>query len=411
MTILNFLKEHQTKLKTTKKMVVRDLDELEKNKFVAYVDEENESFDVQLELDAKKNIKDSSCDCSEGGICNHIVALVQFISGNKVEKTTIKKGVKRKLSETDQLLETLDNETIRLWVSDILNKNKELAFGFKNHFGKNEIILDKETIEKSIQDSISSIIGRRKKVETNEVKKIVDALTVSLKPILEQLFSKTTKENYQLFNFLVQELGSFNFNYYTNSTRIQKYINTIYIDLLKSVFNIKEIEEWQKSVHFYLSLIFEDKFYMQDLDFAKKIYDFSIANELQKMYVIQVIEENIEKLYKNYTEEYPLFSIELEYFILTIFSENNLFEKHATKFKPRRFQNNHNLLLINELLKINQNKLAEKYCIEQIESNYKQEYDLPYAKILISIYKQNNEIQKLENILSDYGKNIFSIDD
>ncbi|WP_432671896.1 hypothetical protein [Flavobacterium sp. SM2513] len=52
MTLTTFLKEHQAKLKTTQKLVVRDLDETSKNVFVAYVDENAKSYDVQLILDS-----------------------------------------------------------------------------------------------------------------------------------------------------------------------------------------------------------------------------------------------------------------------------------------------------------------------------------------------------------------------
>jgi len=410
MTLTNFLKEYQLKLKSAQKLIVRDLDELEKNTFVAYVDEGKDYYDVQIIFDDKKNIKETSCDCENGGICHHIVALADFIAENKSEKTIVKKTIKRKLSETDVLLETINNEDLRIWLSETLSKNKEIAFAFKNHFGKNEIILDKETIEKTIQESISSVIGKRRKCETNEVKKIVDALNVSLKPILEIVFSKINKENYAFLKLIIHKLEEFNYDYYLSSNRILKLVENLEDLQLKNLFNIKDFEEWQNAAKFYLNLIFEEKFFSSELNFVQKIYAFSKTNELQNKFIVTALENNFDILFKDLKENY-LINFEIENFYLTVFTENNLIEKYIHKFNPRKFRNDHNILLIQELLKLNQTDLAEKYCLEQIEGNYKQEYDLPYVEILVSLYKQKGEKQKLADILSNYGKYMYNIED
>lgn len=411
MTLTTFLKEHQSKLKTTQKLVVRDLDETSKNVFVAYVDENSKSFDVQLILDSKKNIKESSCDCENGGTCNHIIALAHFLADNKIEKTSIKKPFKRKLSEIDQVLETVDNDTLRLWLSETLNKNKELAFVFKNNFASQTIEIDTSFIKKTISESVTSIIGRRKTIETNEVKKIVDVLTIALKPAFDFIFAKVSKENHELFIHLITELEGINYEYYTSSSRINTLVKNVTDQQLKSIFNLKDVAAWQNAVQFYAGLIFKDKFLILELDLVKKMYEFSKINDIQNHFVVTTLEQNLNTLYENYKESFSLIGFELEHFLLTVFSENELFEKHASKFKPRRFQNEHNLLLIVELIKIKQLETAEKYCLEQIEQNSRSDYDLPYVKFLIHIYKKTNDTQKLANVLSEYGKYIFDIDD
>jgi len=411
MTLTTFLKEHQTKLKTTQKLTVRDLDETSKNVFVAYVDENSKSYDVQLVLDSKKNIKESTCDCENGGTCNHIIALAQFLAQNKKEKTGIKKPVKRKLSEIDQVLETVDNETLRLWASETLNKNKELAFVFKNNFVPQTIEIDASFIKKTINESITSIIGRRKTIETNEVKKIVDVLNIALKPTFDFIFAKVSKENHELFTTLITEIEGINYQFYTSGSRIKTLVKNVTGEQLKSVFNLKDVAAWQNAVQFYSNLLFQDKFLVLELNLVKSIYDFSKTNEYQQQFVVTALEQNFNILYENNKEFFSLTVFELEHFLLNVFSENKLFEKHVSKFKPRRFQNDHNLLLIFELIKINQLATAEKYCLEQIEQNSKSDYDLPYAKFLILIYKNTNDTHKLANVLSEYGKYIFDIDD
>lgn len=411
MTLATFLKEHQSKLKTTQKLVVRDLDETSKNVFVAYVDENSKSYDVQLVLDSKKNIKESNCDCENGGTCNHIIALAQFLAQNKKEKTAIKKPTKRKLSEIDQVLETVDNDTLRLWLSETLNKNKELAFVFKNNFAPQTIEIDASFIKKTINDSITSIIGRRKTIETNEVKKIVDVLSISLKPAYDFIFGRISKENHELFIHLLTELEGINYQYYISGSRIKTLVKNVSELQIKFISNLKDVAAWQNAVAFYCNLVFQDKFLLLELNLVKNIYDFSKASDIQNHFVVTTLEQNFNTLYDNYKESFSIIGFELEHFLLTVFSENELFEKHVSKFKPRRFQNEHNLLLISELIKINEIATAEKYCLEQIEHNSKSDYDLPYVKFLILIYKNTNDKQKLADVLSEYGKYIFDIDD
>lgn len=411
MTLPVFLKEHQSKLASIKKLIVRDLDESDKNTYVAYVDENSNSYDVQLILDSKKNIKESSCDCENGGTCNHIIALAQFLAQNKKEKTAIKKPTKRKLSEIDQVLETVDNETLRLWISETLNKNKELAFVFKNNFSNQTVTIDSAFIKKTVKESIISIIGKRKSIETNEVKKIVDVLNSALKPVYDFIFAKVSKENHELFTSLITELEGINYEYYTSSSRINTLVKNISELQLKAIFNLKDVAAWQNAVQFYSNLLFQDKFLVLELNLVKNIYDFSKVNETQQQFVVTNLEQNFNTLYENYKKLFSLPVFELEHFLLTVFSENKIFEQHIEKFRPRRFQNEHNLLLIFELVKINQLAFAEKYCLEQIEQNSKSDYDLPYVKFLILIYKNTNDTHKLANVLSEYGKYIFDIDD
>lgn len=409
MTLVNFLKENQSKLKNSQKLNVRDFDELDTNTFVAYVDQGNESFDVQVKLDSSKKIIETNCDCEENGICNHIIALANFIAENKTEKPILKRIVKKKKTETDEILETLDNESVRIWLSEILNKNKELAFTFKNQFLKNSLEISNELIKNTIQQSIMAIVGKRKKIVTSEVKKIVDNLNVSLKPIIDTIFTKFSIENYQFFKTMVTTLNDFHNNHYLTSNRILKLIENLHETNLKSIFNIKDFNEWQKATSFYINLIFKDKIYLHDIYFAENIYEFSKTNELQKKYVVNLIIEQYEKLNAHFDDNIPYLIIELNNLFLKVFAENNLIEKHITKFKPRKFQNEYNLFLINELVKINNLILAEKYCLEQISNNFYSEFDMPYVKLLIEIYTKTNENSKLTDLLSQYGKFSFSI--
>jgi hypothetical protein len=411
MILTTFLKENNAKLKLTKKLLVRDLDEIEKNKFVAYVDEKDDSYDVQIILDSKKSIIETSCDCPENSTCLHILALADFITNNHVEKQLVKKIVKKKSTETDEILNELDNETLRNWLSETLNKNKELAFTFKNQFSIKHIVFDENFIKTTIQACIQSVVGKRKKLETNEVKKIADALTISLKTLLENISNAPIDDKkYKLAEILIDELEKINYDYYISSIKITRLIEGVFDSLLKTLFTLKDFEVWKHSIEFYFSNIFKDKYRIKELQFCTKIYNFSKENPLQKSAIATIVEQHVTEIYGISGLDYFSFNLELESFILNLFIENDLFKKHFNKFRPRRFQNDHNLKLIAALLEIDKISLAEKFCLIQIEGNVKAEYDLPYINLLIEIYKLQNEKPKLATLLSNYGKYLFDIE-
>ncbi|MBE0391977.1 hypothetical protein [Flavobacterium sp. PL002] len=410
MTITTFLKEHNSKIKTAKKLNVRDLDRLNDFETVAYVDDAKESYDVKVVINSRKNIVDTICDCEEGGVCKHIVALVLHLSENKTEKAVLKPRSKKQ-TETDTILNALDNDNLRIWISEILNTNKELAFLFKNQFGTKQVVFNSDYIKKTVKASLQSVIGKRRTIETNEVKKFVDALTISTKEVLEQLFfGPITKEKYSLIKILIDELANINANYYISSIKITRFIENIYDTLIKSLFTIKDIDVWKESVQLYFSYIFEKQFLLFELHQCEKIYEFSKTNENQQKAIVQIVAHNFELILEK-SKISPLNLIqELESFIFKIFTENGLFEKYASKFKPRLYQNEYNINLLNALMEIEHFDSVEVYCNEIIERNYQEKYNVPYLQFLITIHKANNDNKKLAQLYSVYGKFIYDIE-
>ena len=108
MTLQTFIKTYKSLKRGVPKLIVRDIDELEKNTFVAYVDENDKSYDVKLVLDSALNVVEHSCDCDQIGVCQHLVALANHLFENKKEKVVVKAVRKKKLTEIEQLIEEQD---------------------------------------------------------------------------------------------------------------------------------------------------------------------------------------------------------------------------------------------------------------------------------------------------------------
>lgn len=415
MTTINFLKKiSANQLKLAVKLSVRDLDETEKNSFVAYIDDGSESFDVQLILDTKKNIVSLTCDCKTGENCLHKIALIDFLDKQKTTKKILKKPIKKKSSENDILLEEIDFETLKNWVSNLVNSNKEIAFLFTNEFGQKKNNYDSKEISTIIKTAIQSVIGKRRTIATAEIKKIVDNLNVSLKPVIDFILSSTfVEKTHHLIETIVDELIDFESSYYISSVRITRFIENLYDLALKSLYNIKDLDVWKQNVTFYFSLVFnENSFKIYDFELVKKIYSYSEINALQQNFVLQLIEQKFKKLYqsKEYQDKNYDYPIVIDHFFLTIFIEKNLFETYYGDLKARRFENNYNILLIENLLLINQLQIAEKYCVEQINYNSNPEYDKPYVAFLNIIYDKTNNIKKKATLQAIYSTTDFTIE-
>ncbi|RYY17611.1 MAG: hypothetical protein EOO04_25170, partial [Chitinophagaceae bacterium] len=77
---------------------VRECDETETGRFVAYVDEKDDTYDVYVSLDPEKKVTGYSCDCRNKKPCIHINALVKYVT-NTISKKTRKPVLKNKAAE------------------------------------------------------------------------------------------------------------------------------------------------------------------------------------------------------------------------------------------------------------------------------------------------------------------------
>ncbi|RVU89601.1 hypothetical protein EH230_12515 [Flavobacterium columnare] len=407
-TLTAFLKENNTKLKEIKKLTVRDLDQLEPNLFVAYVDQKDKSYDVQIRLNSKKQIETTSCDCSDGAICIHIVALADFLKNQTKTTETSKKRILKKQSESDQLLEAISDLDLRIWIADLLNTNKEIAFVFKNKFSKEEIQISEEKLTAVINESIKSIIGKRKTVQTNEVKKIIDTLQISLKPYTDALLQNQTLENLKHINYIAKELWQFYDDYYLNTTRIGTFINKIKETFITNLLLLKDFDLWCERVEDLIAFEITDEKHTHFF-YTDKIYKFSKTNELKLAFFLNKLEEKA-KPFLEKKENWSLENFHLKGFVLPIYIEQGMFAKYVKIFKPVKFQNDYNLLLIQALKELGENEKVEKYALDQIANNYYyEEFNIPYVKILDELYRKLEQNDKLALLLARHGKYIFSL--
>ncbi|WP_157802153.1 hypothetical protein [Flavobacterium sp. 1] len=371
-------------------MQARDIEEISPNKFVAYVDDEKESYDVTIEFD-KKNILDISCDCPKHTtFCVHKITLINFFKTKKPAKGIV--SVKRKKTESEVILEQLDESTLRLWASELFKKNKDIEFLFVNEFSKSEIQYTKKEVSAVVDKAIRSVIKNKKKIDATELKRIIDTLDLALAPVSEYCKENIVlPETNELFLFSNSILFEFHNNMNLNSIKLIRFIEKRYKEINLYIHSIQNRKHWETIVDENIKfLLLENSMYGMQMETVFDLYE-SIDTKERRAFFSGVLFE-IHTITVNKGTRYIK---EITQFFLKVFSENDMFRKVYKNFKPIRYDNEYNVFLIEKLIEIEMLDLAETIAIQQIEGNYQERYNVGYYQLLSKIYTISADEKKM----------------
>jgi hypothetical protein len=97
--------------------------------------------------------------------------------------------------------------------------------------------------------------------------------------------------------------------------------------------------------------------------------------------------------------------------VFAFVQENGLFQQYYDVFKPVEFDNAYNLQLIQLLVSHGHFSAAELFCTQQINSNYKEVYNIPYLEQLREIYTLQQKEANLVKIMSVLLPHTFDFND
>ncbi len=387
-----------SKLKQSAKIIIRDIYEEPKNRFIAYADDKEISYDVGVEIDENDEVLDSDCDCEIKGLCVHRIAFMIYLSERKTKPKQVRA---KKQSPTDVLIQNLDANVLKNWLSELLKKNKDLEFLFTTEFSLNTEEYTKAKVKLLIDSSIKSVIKTRKNVETNELKKIIDLLEITLKPVIEFCIDDLSNpDKLEIVLFIFNELSAFDNKIYSSSVKVIRFKEKISKQVIDSFSNKKDDVIWQKITDLHFDFILNDKLNTIEVtpfNHIKLLYKSCQDNQFRKKYFAEKAENFSIKL----DGKKLTFGINVSVFILEVLFDNDLFEKNYAIFKTYRYENEYNLSLIDKLIAINKIAEAEEMALAQVANNYYVDYNFPYWSRLKNIYKSQNNFIKLANILID----------
>jgi len=393
-------------LALAKKNKVRECDETEKGHFVAYVDEGNESFDVSLTIRTGNEITQHTCECnSASSFCRHKAALIVHIADGKKVKDVVK--VKKKESKADTLLEDIDRDALKEWVRNLISKNKDVELSFIHHFSAKEQLTPEEVI-KIINDAVKAVAGNKKAIDLTQLKKIVELWSEMLAPIAEHYQANVTNEKAFLnFHTMLETCIAFQFKVDSASNKIPKFIEGVLQKSVEPVNDLQVEESWDKAVSYFINHV-PDRINMVRMHYLLHLNNIiAISSDDRKIKMIEWLAKQFEKSKPDTLTNGTAYIK----FIFEIIEEHNLFTKYSRLFKPIRFDNEYNQELIRQLIDNNDLEQAEKYCLEQIQQNFREEYNILYLKFLKEIYLIQKDEEALAKVLAALFPFTFDFED
>jgi hypothetical protein len=160
---------------------VRECDETEQGKFIAYVDEKNDSYDVSINLDAENNLTAYSCDCGSEKICNHVQALLNHVTTKQPKKSQVP-GAKRKGLQS--VLDNADPDEIKAWLWQLISSNEEVKLLFVNEFNR-PAHYDADKVNELVGSTRKAILGNDVSPTPTLVTRMAKSLVAVQKPVVQ----------------------------------------------------------------------------------------------------------------------------------------------------------------------------------------------------------------------------------
>jgi hypothetical protein len=366
------------------KNVIRELEEVEKNRFIAFVDDGPHSFDVMISIDEKKfDILEHTCDCEEKYVfCEHKVAVALYLKdrGKSDENSLAKKIRTKKIDPLRNFVDDLDATKLKDWVYALVKANKEISHNLKNHFDKKSIVLTDISIETETMELAKLIMGKSKYYDAAKLVKVINVWQpYHLDVINEIMMDPLNEDKWSKSKTLLKVIYAFRARSKTSSNKLEKYIELLFekISLKLSDLTSKDRDAFIiKLVDAYLTNIHANEPYL--IPISNHIL---LLKEDQK---VKSLTEIIKKLVQN--EEEGQLTI-----LYNRFEDASVLKDYICLFKPLYGKNEYNLHLIQNLIEFGYLNEAERFCLTCIKRNTNINYNIDYHQVLKSIYKANHD--------------------
>lgn len=403
MTLLQYLKQtNKADLHGISKLVIRELESESSGHWVCFVDQEQHSYDVQMFINGNK-IQSIQCDCqSASELCEHkfrmVMELEQVLKNKKstVSKTTLKGARAPKLSKSEQILRDTQPDLVYQWLGELFKKDKELEKNFVLNFQTTkQVEYTPVEIVKIIDEVCKAVIGKKKTADAALVKRLVDMLELALKPVQTYLMMSINQPlSLEVAAEVFLQITYFKYRMDYSGKRFSSFNDKFLNTFLGYIYNLKDKNEVVNIIENIVKHIENNK---DELHYEQVYLKMFIAfTRLSKMEYKSTIVPLIIRLLKD-KEYWDYNEIDLQMFALETFIEYDVFKEHYELFRPIRYENQYNILLLNHLVPIDSD-LAERYANDIISLNVRLEYNLPYIHILGDIYMSREDFKGLATL-------------
>ncbi|MDB5148025.1 MAG: hypothetical protein JWQ57_2045 [Mucilaginibacter sp.] len=408
LTLKNYTKELPKELlQLAEKNAVRECDEIEAGRFIAYVDEGSNSFDVSVIVLPGDKIGKSACDCGCNiNFCRHKVALVSHLAKDQKLKSTVK--LKKKESAAESLMDSVEFSMLKEWVTSLIQKNKDIELAFVHHFSAKNKQYNAEDVVKLIKDAIKATGCNKKNIDASQLKKLVDLWAEVLQPVVDCYHLGVMDEKaFQNLHTMLEYCYQFQSGINSTSVRIPKYIETVLKNSENALNILQNDGAWYRAAGFFIDHVFEgaNNVRIHYLLHLQNIISTSSPERREKLIDL------LAGQYKNINPELLFNGAPYTKIIFGLIETHNLFPKYYKIIKPIRFDNGFNQNLIRLLIENNHIELAGQYCREQIKLNYREEYNIIYLTLLKEIYTVQGDEENLAGVLTQLFPLEYNFDD
>lgn len=366
---------------------VRELEALTPGHYVAFVDDGPDSFDVQAQLDHDQ-VLTLACDCSQTrGTCWHKTAVLLRLAdtllngaistpNQEVVKTTKRR---RKLTESELLLQDLNPSLVSQWLVEVFKKNKPLEQQFLLAFATVQKEYSAAEVADILNKSIDSVLKNRKKAAAKEIKKVVDLITQALDPIESFMWLHLQESiSFEIAAEVLKTIAAFEKRIIHNSNRLAKFTQQFLHRFSLRLNHIKDDPIWEQVVVDLITPLYDYK------ELRTAPFEFLLLSEIYATATDKRKQElalHFEKLLHSYQKNELKLKAIISAFYLNVFVEQNRFAANWRYFEPIHYENEYNLMLLHQLKDIDP-LLTIKYCRNIMRHNVRKEYNKPYQALI-----------------------------
>lgn len=298
-------KSNKRVLQLAKELSVRELEQVKKGHYIAFVDQQDDCFDLKIVLD-KGVVSQMHCDCQgQSTPCEHQLAVLLAIkeqldqpkagkAQSKVKKSTAKSP--KKLSATQTILQELDKTTLDNWVLEVFKKNKPLEQQFLLSFSQKENNYTPQQVIDITNKVIDSVAGKRKTLEAMKIKKVIDLLKIAIEPIDTYIaININSIVGFEIFTAFLNTIYHFDKRIVHHSKRLGIFVDD-YIEKYAIMVNqIQHLESWQSQVQMYIDTIFQGNKRKMEFNYILVQQLYFQANESQRLYFAQYLATRLQE--------------------------------------------------------------------------------------------------------------------
>jgi hypothetical protein len=369
---------------------VRELEQETKGRWVAFVDEDTESFDVQLFI-IKKKVAEHYCDCRESNenFCKHKVAVLLKIAEKATgEATTTKRVIKKKADPLSQLLDQVEHDDLKKWLKEILLQQKDLSISFLNRFTVKPADYTNEEIQLITDKAVKSIVKNKRKIDQSELKKVVLLLKDVHEPVMEYYLSHISDcEKVSVLAKLLETIENWHSAFKIKSTKMATYKTELLARTIQPLYDIENEKVWQNVIKAYFEQAFKPGNPLS-VDWQTLLLEIAKLDRRQER--ADYLLASFKDVYlKNKALNNGLASGQLTRSIWDLYHALNRLPDCIKWIAPIYHENTFNLTLIDTLVDNGLPDIAEQHCINIIKHNYYEEFNEPYQERLMHLYATN----------------------